>query len=500
MTIVDLKEIKWITPTKTTSVDKLGKLFSYEGQIYRAIKEEKVSYVKLLFNKGIIDKLINKGFLINTKISDLIVEGYDIVLWQENIIFQTKPFSWTLSQLRDAALLYIDINIELLNYGLGLSNGYRENIVQNNNGKLVWIDFCSILPLVEIGNGYDGMVQFKKSIMFFLYLLTKGEEFKKIYTNLIHTIQLLEDDEFKELSGGGEIKFDNNNRRTLLTFAKQWILDLKFSEKETKWINYHKLIKHDIDITTPNTNRAKIIKNLINISKPKTGIDIGCNEGIYTVMLAKTGCKTYAFDIDEWSLERLYAYQKMNNYKYPIVIAHHSLYSAYDDYDWTEKASDVYGDLVIALAVTNHLSITFDMPLKFITERIVSYCKKDLLTDFMPYGLGHTNYKPDPLPDFYKLENYIYELEKYFKNIYIYYYPVEKTASFRILIYCRNYEEKSSTCEIKKIIYNFNDKYTKENSIIRLNCSSCGHLYIYDGDTACPKCSFDDVYDIKKLE
>ncbi|MCZ7616697.1 MAG: hypothetical protein M5T52_24800 [Ignavibacteriaceae bacterium] len=68
-----------------TNIDPVGSLFVYQGKYYRAIKEAAVDDILYLFNSGAIDELNKLNLIPNTKISDLKLDGFKLVLEHEKL-------------------------------------------------------------------------------------------------------------------------------------------------------------------------------------------------------------------------------------------------------------------------------------------------------------------------------------------------------------------------------------------------------------------------------
>jgi len=73
MKILPNESIEWLN---TSKLDPTGLLFQYEGEIYRAVYKNAVAKVMHLFESGIVKNLIDKGLLIDTRISELAIPGF----------------------------------------------------------------------------------------------------------------------------------------------------------------------------------------------------------------------------------------------------------------------------------------------------------------------------------------------------------------------------------------------------------------------------------------
>lgn len=56
--------------------DPRGRVFWWQGQLYRGISHENVDFVKQLFQDGVVKSLIDKGLLVQTERTNLTLDGY----------------------------------------------------------------------------------------------------------------------------------------------------------------------------------------------------------------------------------------------------------------------------------------------------------------------------------------------------------------------------------------------------------------------------------------
>ena len=143
-------------------LDPLGRVFEYEGEFYRAIYPHKIEYVQSLFEREIIDRLVQKRLIVETRITEFKLNGYGLILWHRRIPFLTRPEEWSRKFLRDAALCGIELNLELLPFGLGTIDFHCANIQQQGRCSPVWIDLGSICPLNSIDQGKGALSELQK--------------------------------------------------------------------------------------------------------------------------------------------------------------------------------------------------------------------------------------------------------------------------------------------------------------------------------------------------
>src|SRR5690606_22344819 len=82
------------------NIDPMGFLFNYEGRLFRAINNSKIDEILYLFKSGAIDEL-NKAKLIPfTKLSDMKLDGYDLLVEHDKIDVVTFSCEWSFEMLK----------------------------------------------------------------------------------------------------------------------------------------------------------------------------------------------------------------------------------------------------------------------------------------------------------------------------------------------------------------------------------------------------------------
>ncbi|HEY9771521.1 MAG TPA: hypothetical protein V6C71_24005 [Coleofasciculaceae cyanobacterium] len=109
--------------------DRTVRLFQFQGEIYRAIKGEKATFFKNLFQTGLIQKLSKKGLLIESELTSLTLESYDLVIRHRMIRFNSYPNEWCAAMLKDGMLTMLELAIELAQHGLTLGDAHPWNLM-----------------------------------------------------------------------------------------------------------------------------------------------------------------------------------------------------------------------------------------------------------------------------------------------------------------------------------------------------------------------------------
>jgi hypothetical protein len=250
---------------------------------------------------------------------------------------------------------------------------------------------------------------------------------------------------------------------------------------------------HDLDRESMRFSydkRTAVIHKVLETYKPKRVVDLSCNAGRFSFLAACMGADTYAVDLDEEAVDRMYDYARQFPTPLSVTAAVHDVM----------KAPRAIGDLVLGLALTHHLSLSQKHRFGNIAERFAAYTTDVLLTEFMPYGLGSTKPHPDPLPTGYALREFVEAHRPHFGKIEIIYCPSTLEGSFRILVLCTGRRTASAADTQLKISLVERDKAT-ESFIYRFICPNCQSLFINNPGEAiqCPHCHTQSDFSVYKL-
>lgn len=447
-------EIKNLT-TLDFSIDPVCKLFFHEDRIYRAINEAYEAQVRQMFDSGMMRELTEQQLFVNTWISDTRIEGFNLVLEHEKIEFWNYPYEWSFTMLKDAARVVLDVNKIAIKYGFELFDVHAYNMVFDMSTPK-YIDFGSFFPIDEKnGKGWSGYLHFYNGFYMPLYLFTKGfsdlsESIFLFYgyfnekdffllrnkylrllgmgiTNQVFNLyyksrRLANARHFKVVDKFGSHKYSkyilgfkkNMQGKYSLKRGYRLINGLKSSNFDSYWKDYH----NEIDPKTD--HRFLTIANLIKtkFTDANSLIELASNQGKFANFVLENSQiqKVIATDYDKNAVDTMYKNYKDKNTILPLV---------YDFVRPNGRRVDknietrIKADVVMALAVTHHLVLTQEIPLRSIFKVMEQLTNKYVIVEFMPLGLysGEENSTPN-LPEFYTLEWFKEEFSNTFEYIY----------------------------------------------------------------------------------
>ena len=131
--------------------DPSGFVFERDGVLYRQVNRPYERDLALLRESGLHDSLVADGLLVRADVVDssLAMEPEAVaVLAPERVPFVSYPYEWCFGQLRDAALLTLDVMDRAVERGMVLKDASAYN-VQFLHGRPVLIDTLSFAAYRE---------------------------------------------------------------------------------------------------------------------------------------------------------------------------------------------------------------------------------------------------------------------------------------------------------------------------------------------------------------
>ena len=83
--------------------------------------------------------------MVGTRLTDLQLNGFGLVLEHERLDVATRPEEWSIETFLQAAFKTLDLLIELHGQGLTLVDAHNKNVSMLPGGAVVWHDFGSII-------------------------------------------------------------------------------------------------------------------------------------------------------------------------------------------------------------------------------------------------------------------------------------------------------------------------------------------------------------------
>lgn len=441
--------------------DNTGRVFWWQGRLFRGITREREQDVRDMFSSGMISELTKKRLIPQTEITNYYTNDYQLVLEHEIIPITTYTHEWSFTILKDSLLLAEELNQLLLKFGFAFDDVGGNNIFFHK-GKPVFVDIGSfrkrnivehahlstrqkflilklwrsnynLARLVLIG----GWMPLTKNSQFTLqeYLSLKSpiyrfflkfklfkqftyflDKYPAVFYNTDERIiqetprglgkYLVRLKKYRLLPGRRRFSFERLIKK---------IEKLSLPTTKTKWGGYYEwFAPNKSQVSGPGRFdlALEIIKKYTDI---KTIVEIASNAGVLAKMICDdtTVERIICTDYDEQAIDKLYSSIKGTGYAdkiLPLVINFSFPFNTINE----ERPSERFrSDAVMAFALTHHLILSQHKSIDFIAENLAAYTSKYLFIEFMPLGLDHSG-KIKP-PDWYTEEYFVTGLEKYFE-------------------------------------------------------------------------------------
>ena len=384
--------------------DPNGFIFEMNGEIFRQVNTCYKAHYDYFLHTGLYDVLVSKKYLvphIETNIP-LPEKAYKI-LKPERIPFISYPYEWCFSQLKDAALVTLEIQEIALNFGMSLKDSSAFNIQfvnnkpvlidtlsfqihENNKPWIAYKQFCehflaplALMSLTEIRlgqlfrNNIDGIpLNLANKILPFFLRLNLG-----LFLHLrLHAIsQKKNADVYIKLEGINK-KFSKKSIYGLVDNLKNTVESQMWNENDKSWDVYYSDGKIDQEYLA---EKIKIVERYLIIANPSTAWDIGGNTGLFSRLASEKGIFTISSDSDFHCVEINYNMAKKNNEKniLPLFL---DITNPSPSIGWANEERKsilerVKVDLIFALAIIHHLAISNNLPLSMLAEFFSKICK-----------------------------------------------------------------------------------------------------------------------------
>ncbi len=392
--------------------DPSGFVFCHDGSIYRQVNHIYKENYNHLIDSNLYKTLVHAGLMIpHREVDDARFQSDQAyrILKPRRLTFISYPYEWCFSQLKDAALTTLKVQQLALDYGMTLKDASAYNI-QFDDNKPVFIDTLSFEKYRE-GQIWFGYRQFCQQFLAPLALMSKRDirlnNLSRIFIDGIPldlTVKLLPWRcrlQFSllwhiYLHSGSQRHFagrtvDKKKRKMsrpaytgLIDNLRSAVEKLHWRPKGTEWGEYYE----DTNYSPEAMNHKKnLVKNFMNLARPKMTWDLGANTGVFSRIAAGSGSRVIAFDMDPAAVEKHYN-KNIKNKSHDILPLVLDLTNPSGGIGWEnrERKSLVDrgpADTVLALALIHHLAISNNLPFEMIADFFQKICRL-LIIEFVP--------------------------------------------------------------------------------------------------------------------
>lgn len=368
--------------------DPAGFVFEDGGVFLRQVNTAYAPHYNALMGSGLYDALVAAGMLVpHTEIPQKATGAGD---WYKTlrplqVPFISYPYEWSFEMLKDAALLILQINKIAAEHGMILKDATGFN-VQFIKGTPVLIDSLSF----EIYDGHSPWIAYRQFCETFLFPLFLAHylDSSLIRLLMVHPEGIPVTVVARALPLSARLSLSvwlhvflqrkistshsgRTMRQTGFTIQKLFILldglsaaCMRLRAKHTSnWDCYY-----DDNILSKLylEEKEKIFNNYIASIHFDSVIDLGSNNGHFSLALADEGRSVISTDLDCLCIDRLYTEAKKSRLNiFPLVndLANPSPAIGFGNAERASFTNRARADLVLALALVHHLCLSANIPL-----------------------------------------------------------------------------------------------------------------------------------------
>jgi SAM-dependent methyltransferase len=392
--------------------DPAGFVFRRDGVLYRQVNRSHASDYELARSSGLVGALVQSHLLIPHEEvdADPVAPEAHAILRPDEIGFISYPYEWSFSQLRDAALVTLEIQARAMERGMSLRDASAYNI-QFQGGRPVLIDtlsfeerqnqpwvayrqFCSHflapLALMSTRDARLGLL-LREHIDGIPLDLTAKLLPRRSRIRPALALHIVAHARSQQKHGGagdaGRRNHGLSDRafRGILDSLKSGIERLPLPQGNSVWRDYYDQATHYTDDAA--ASKEAIVRSHIRDVAPASVWDLGANTGRFSRLASERGIDTVAFDMDPFAVEANYlaAREAGDQHLLPLVL---DLTNPSPAVGWgnTERSTLTDrgpADLLLALALIHHLAIGNNVPLHKIAEYLASL-GRHLSIEFIP--------------------------------------------------------------------------------------------------------------------
>lgn len=399
--------------------DPSGYVFSENGRLLRCVSPLGLEAYRAVRDSGALKPLIARGDVIDAdevpdEWSGLHPDG-SLILEHPKLPVISYPYEWPFDALKSAALLHLDIQLELLERDIVLSDASAFN-VQFRGAKPVFIDYLSFRPYRH-DEPWLAHRQFCENLLNPLVLQSvvglpyhawlrgqpegiTSEELNKLlklrnklslvlFSHVVLPAKIQKRAGQTVLSQAERAKrrgLPKSRFRALLMQLRHFIakLDAAGFDRST-WSDY--ALDNTYEGPEEEHKRA-FVSRFVRQTKPSLLIDLGCNTGEFSNLCLQEGAASVVgLDSDHGALRK--AFLRSADEGLDFLPLYQDLANPSPDHGWnaaerrslSHRLTGAQG--VLALAVAHHLAIARNVPLPDVVDSIVGMAPEGVI-EFVP--------------------------------------------------------------------------------------------------------------------
>ncbi|BBM84131.1 SAM-dependent methyltransferase [Candidatus Uabimicrobium amorphum] len=389
--------------------DPAGFVFVKDGTVYRQINKEYEHDYRKLMDSGLYEALTKKKWLVCHEEVDITRDelAYKIIRPQQ-IPFISYSYEWCFSQLKDAALLTLDIQELALRFGMSLKDSSSYNI--QFLPKPIFIDTTSFEEYEE-GSAWVGYRQFCRHFLAPLALMSRCNIYlNKMLTSYIDGIPLdlassllpartkfnisllshihlhAKSESFDGAQKPKKYKVSKLGLLGIIDNLRSCVKRMQLKKAHSSiWSDYYEKELNYSDEAF--TAKKEIVAEMLKSISSQSVVDLGANRGIFSRVASEMGIFTISSDIDPIAVERNYleAKAKKRDHLLPLVV---DITNPSPGIGWENEERESFftrapETTALALALIHHLVIANNLPFGKVAAFFSRVCQH-LIIEFVP--------------------------------------------------------------------------------------------------------------------
>lgn len=418
--------------------DPSGFLYRRDGVLLRQVDDVYAADYDALNSSGLYAELVDKQLMIpHAEVDASLAHSQPAykVIKPEPVAFISYPYEWCFSQLKDAALLTLDIQRRAYAKGMVLKDASAYN-VQFHNGKAVFIDTLSF-ERYEQGSPWAAYRQFCQHFLAPLALMSHVDiHLNQLFrTNIdgvplglaaammpfksrlnlsltmhlfMHANSIAKAASQKGVPGQSSQRiFSQAAFLGLIDSLRSAISKLDWKPGGTEWFDYYEANNQYGEAGLEEKDR--LVGEFVSQVEVGTVWDLGGNTGRFSRIAAGRGANVICADIDPGCVEANYRYVRKHG-ETTLLPLRLDLTNPSPAIGWNNDERNSFtergpADMILALGLVHHLVIANNVAIPMLAKFFASYCRY-LVVEFIPKGDPQMDKllssRPDIFPDYEK--------------------------------------------------------------------------------------------------
>jgi SAM-dependent methyltransferase len=397
--------------------DPGGFVFRRSGVLYRQINRSFASDWDDVLESGFLGSLQSRGLLIGHEPAPIEAAAdparAHAVIRPHPLDFVSYPYEWSFGQLKDAALLTLEVQAGASDAGFTLRDATAYN-VQFHNGRPILIDSLSF-ERAEPGAHWIAYGQFCQHFLAPLALMARRDvrcgllfrEFidgvpldlaaallpwrSRLNPGLLSHIHLHARAQRRYAgrpaagaAAAASRPMSPLRQKALLDNVRRTVDGLRWEPAGTEWADYADNTSYDEGAAR---RKDELVESFLRDAGGATVWDIGANTGRFSAIAARLGRRVVAWDVDAAATERHYRQLRRDGATsiLPLIVdlANPSPGLGWANAERRSLAERANADVVLALALVHHLAISRNVPLGHLAD-LFAQLGPQLVVEFVP--------------------------------------------------------------------------------------------------------------------